>query len=162
VFSRNSSSSSSNATASANGDEITDLVSTAIDLQSRIFISVLAGAAVLFVFGITALVLHKRDVSKGWDEHPRRSTIIRRITYGMLFGSAALAFAAGLATSESAGALEYTTSGMAHATVLIHAGRTLQVLQWVAFGFQMLFALAVPFLVRYKAPAAEDEWKEQA
>ncbi|KAK4239395.1 Ca2+ regulator and membrane fusion protein Fig1-domain-containing protein [Achaetomium macrosporum] len=158
----NNSSSSSNTTASANGDEITDLVSTAIDLQSRIFISVLAGAAVLFLLGIAALVLYKRDVSTGWDEHPRRSAIIRRVTYGMLFGSAGLAFAAALATSESAGALEYTTSDTAHATVLIHAGRTLQVLQWVAFGFETLFALAVPFLVAYRAPPVAEEWKGEA
>jgi hypothetical protein len=155
-------SSSSNSTASANRDEITDLVTTALDLQSRTFISVLAAAAVLFILGIAALILLKRDVQNpsSW-EHPVRSTVIRRVTYGMLFGSTALVFAAALATSQSAGALEYASSGMSHASVLINSGTTLQVLQWITFGFQVLFALAVPFLVKYKAPV-EEEYKGEA
>jgi hypothetical protein len=157
----NNNTSSSNTTNSATtttNPEITDLITTALDLQSRTFISVLAGAAVLFVLGAAALFLLKRDVrsANSW-EHPRRSTVIRRVTYGLLFGSTALVFAAALATSQSAGALEYASEGMSHASVLIHAGTTLQVLQWVAFGFEVLFALAVPFLVRYKAVTGEDE-----
>ncbi|KAK4157153.1 Ca2+ regulator and membrane fusion protein Fig1-domain-containing protein [Chaetomidium leptoderma] len=145
-----------------NRDEITDLITTALDLQSGVFMSVLAGAAVLFVFGVAALVVLKRDIQSpsGW-EHPRRSSIIRRATYGMLFGSTALTFAAALATSQAAGALEYGSAGMSHASVLIKAGTTLQVLQWIVFGFEVLFALAVPFLVRYKAPPA-GEYKEEA
>ncbi|SPQ21537.1 2c93d951-955f-4189-a3d4-5a905f984bd7 [Thermothielavioides terrestris] len=148
--------------------EITDLVSTALDLQSRIFISVLAGAAVLFVLGLAALFFLRRDVrstAASWEGqplHPRRSAAIRRATYGLLCGSAALAFAAGLATTQAAGALEYATAGMSHATVLIHAGRTVQVLQWIAFGFEVLFVAAVPFLVRERAVAAVGEFKGEA
>ncbi|AEO62966.1 uncharacterized protein THITE_112700 [Thermothielavioides terrestris NRRL 8126] len=148
--------------------EITDLVSTALDLQSRIFISVLAGAAVLFVLGVAALFFLRRDVrstAASWEGqplHPRRSATIRRATYGLLCGSAALAFAAGLATTQAAGALEYATAGMSHATVLIHAGKTMQVLQWIAFGFEVLFVAAVPFLVRERAAAAEGEFKGEA
>ena len=88
--------------------------------------------------------------------------MIRRITYAMLFGSTGLVFAAALATSQSAGALEYASEGMNHASVLIHAGTTLQVLQWVAFGFEVLFALAVPFLVREKGAVGEEEGKVEA
>ncbi|KAK4040842.1 Ca2+ regulator and membrane fusion protein Fig1-domain-containing protein [Parachaetomium inaequale] len=155
--------SSNTTTTPATNSEITDLITTALDLQSRTFISVLAGAAVLFVLGAAALFLFKRDVrsANSW-EHPRRSTVIRRVTYGLLFGSTALVFAAALATSQSAGALEYASEGMSHASVLIHAGTTLQVLQWIAFGFEVLFALAVPFLVRYKAVAGEEEGKVEA
>ncbi|KAK4099584.1 hypothetical protein N658DRAFT_498293 [Parathielavia hyrcaniae] len=161
---RNSSSStSSNSTASAHRDEITDLLTTALDLQARTFISVLAGAAVLFTLGVAALVLLKRDVQSpsSW-ERPARSAVIRRATYGMLFGSTALVFAAALATSQAAGALEYASAGMSHVSVLIKSGTTLQVLQWITFGFQALFALAVPFLVGYKAPPAEEEYKAGA
>ncbi|KAH6850645.1 Ca2+ regulator and membrane fusion protein Fig1-domain-containing protein [Chaetomium sp. MPI-CAGE-AT-0009] len=149
--------------ASSRRSEITDLVSTALDLQSRTFISVLAAAALLYVLGVVALVLLKRDVSSpsSW-EHPRRSAIIRRMTYGMLFGSTGLVFAAALATSQSAGALEYASEGMSHASVLIKSGTTLQVLQWTTFGFEVLFALAVPFLVRSKAPEGEGEYKSEA
>jgi hypothetical protein len=146
----------------ADRSDITDLITTALDLQSGTFIAVLTGAAVLFVFSVIALLLLKRDVQSpsSW-EHPRRSTIIRRITYGMLFGSTALVFAAALATAQAAGALEYASAGMSHASVLIEAGTTLQVLQWITLGFQVLFSLAVPFLVSYKAPA-EEEYKEEA
>ncbi|KAK4122182.1 hypothetical protein N657DRAFT_634988 [Parathielavia appendiculata] len=153
--------SSSNSTASARRDEIIDLVTTALDLQTRTFISVLAGAAVLFTLGIAALILLKRDVRSpsSW-EHPIRSTVIRRVTYGMLFGSTGLVFAASLATSQSAGALEYASAGMSHASVLIKSGTTLQVLQWITFGFQVLFALSVPCLVSYKSPA-EEEYKAE-
>lgn len=142
-------------------DDITDLITTAIDLQSGTFIAVLTGAAVLFAIGIAALVMLKRDVQSGssW-EHQIRSTIIRRTTYGMLFGSTALVFAAALATTQAAGALEYASAGMSHASVLIESGTTLQVLQWITFGFQVLFALAVPFMVSYKAPASDaGSWK---
>jgi hypothetical protein len=146
----------------ADRSDITDLITTALDLQSGTFMAVLTGAAVLFAFGIVALFLFKRDVQgpNSW-EHPRRSTIIRRITYGMLFGSTALVFAAALATAQAAGALEYASAGMSHASVLIQAGTTLQVLQWITLGFQVLFALAVPFLVSPKA-TAEEEYKEEA
>jgi hypothetical protein len=158
------SSSSSNSTAAANRDEITDLITTALDLQSRTFISVLAGAAVLFALGIVALILFKRDVQSdsSWENpRPVRSMVIRRVTYGMLFGSTALVFAAALATTQSAGALEYASLSMSHASVLIKSGTTLQVLQWITFGCEVLFGLAVPFLVKYRAPAVE-EYKGEA
>ncbi|KAK3297382.1 Ca2+ regulator and membrane fusion protein Fig1-domain-containing protein [Chaetomium fimeti] len=145
---------------SSSRSEITDMISTALDLQSTTLMSVLAAAAVHFVLGVVALVLLKRDVSSpsSW-EHPRRSTIIRRATYGMLLGSTGLVFASALATSQVGDGLELASEAMSHASVLIKSGTTLQVLQWLTFGFQALFALAVPFLVRYKAPAGEEEYK---
>lgn len=103
-------------------------------------------------------MLLKRDAqSQSAWEHPRRSAIIRRATYGLLFGSTALAFAAALATSQAAGALQYAST----AAVLIHEGRTLQVLQWVGFGFQVLFVAAVPVLMRARGGEAEGEFKEE-
>ncbi|KAL2125888.1 hypothetical protein VTI74DRAFT_2344 [Chaetomium olivicolor] len=162
---RNGSSSSVNG---LNRDEITDIVTTAVDLQGRTFISVLAGAAVLFLLGVAALAVYKRDVkahggasSSPWESQSRRSRIVRRMTYSMLCGSAALVFAAALATTQSAGALEYAALGMKHASVFIKSGTTLQVLQWLTFGFQVLFALVVPFLVREKKSEG-GEWKGEA
>ncbi|KAG7289140.1 hypothetical protein NEMBOFW57_005503 [Staphylotrichum longicolle] len=155
--------SNSNSTAfPLNRGQVTDLISTALDLQSSTFTPVLAAAGVLFVLSLAALFVLKRDVQSpsAW-ERPRRSALVRRVTYGLLFGSSALVFAAALATSQAAGALEYASKGMSHASVLIKAGTTMQVLQWVAFGFEVLFAGAVPLLVRYKAPA-EEEYKGEA
>ncbi|KAK4247076.1 Ca2+ regulator and membrane fusion protein Fig1-domain-containing protein [Corynascus novoguineensis] len=163
ILGNNKTSDSTRKTDKKETSDISDLVTTALDLQSRTFTPILAGAAVLFILGLAALFLFKRDVGKGasW-EHPRRSAIVRRTTYGMLCGSAALSFAAAIATSQAAGALEYASESMGHASVLIKSGTTLQVLQWTAFGFQSLFLLAVPFLVKNKTQAPEGEFKGEA
>ena len=108
---------------------------------------------VLFIVGIVAVLLHKLDVRRGTFEHVRRSAIIRRITYGTLYLSTGLVFAAALATDQAADALEFASAGMKDASVLIKSGTTLQVLQWITFGFSMLFTLAVPLLVRSKEEA---------
>ncbi|GAB1314494.1 hypothetical protein MFIFM68171_04704 [Madurella fahalii] len=149
--------SSSNTTSDA---DITDLITTALNLQSQSFISVLAAAAVLFFVGVAAMLFYKLDVRKGDFDHPRRSAIIRRATYGSLFLSTAFVFAAALATDQAADALEFASAGMKNASVLIKSGTTLQVLQWITFGFSMLFTLAVPFLVRPKERA--EVYKEEA
>ena len=105
----------------------------------------------------------KRDVASptAWQDHPRRSTIIRRMTYGLLCGSTGLVFAAALATTQAAGALEFASAGMRDASVLIKSGTTLQVLQWIVFGFEVLFTLAVPFLARPKV-VVQEEFKGEA
>ncbi|KAK4137754.1 hypothetical protein BT67DRAFT_447487 [Trichocladium antarcticum] len=139
--------------------ETTDLITTALALQQHTFTPVLAAGGVLFVLGLAALALLKRDVAgpAAWD-HPRRSTLIRRATCGLLSGSAALVFAAALATTQAAGALEFATAGMADASVLARAGTTLQVLQWTVLGLEVVFGVAAPFLVRSEA-AGEGEYK---
>ncbi len=129
-------------------DEVKDLVTTALDLQKQIFISVLAGATFLFFLGVVCLLLYKRFTSKPNPDKPRRTAIVRRLTYGFLYLSVGLVFAAALATTSTADALQYASRATTNAPILMHAGRTLQVLQWMAFGFSMLFTLSVPILVR--------------
>ncbi|KAL2191438.1 hypothetical protein L209DRAFT_739491 [Thermothelomyces heterothallicus CBS 203.75] len=43
--------------------DVADLVTTGLDLQSRTFTPILAGAAALFVLGLAALVLFQRDIT---------------------------------------------------------------------------------------------------
>ncbi|KAK0739380.1 hypothetical protein B0T21DRAFT_141697 [Apiosordaria backusii] len=135
-------------------NEITDLITTAQDLQTELFNSVPAGAAVLFIVGLVALFFFKRDRKKNgvveWYEQGKWSKIVKRGTYGALFLSAAMTFAAALATSQSAGALQITSAVMENASVLIKTGTTIQVFQWIAFGFGLSFALVVPFLAKPK------------
>lgn len=134
--------------------EVRDLVATALDLQSQIFISILVGAVFVFCAGVVVLVFHKRDAAKADGSKPKRTVLLRRGTYGLLYLSTALVFAAALATTETASALQYASSATRSATILMHASRTLQALQWMAFGFSTLFVLAVPMLARPRAAAA--------
>ncbi|KAK3328250.1 Ca2+ regulator and membrane fusion protein Fig1-domain-containing protein [Cercophora scortea] len=135
-------------TDAASNAVVKDLVSTALDLQKQVFVSILAGAGLLFVVGLVFLFLLKRDIANPQPDKPRRSAIIRRGTFGMLFLSSALVFTAALATTETAGALQYSSSATKDAPILLEAGITLQVLQWMAFGFSLLFTLAVPLLTK--------------
>ena len=133
--------------------EIQDLVATALSLQGQFFISILAGSAFLFIAGTAALFLYKRDIAKhGLDVIPprKRGAILRRVTYGSLYLSVGLVFAAAMATTETADALQFASRATLSSAILMHAGRTLQVLQWMAFGFSTLFVLAVPMVVRPK------------
>ncbi|KAK4176043.1 Ca2+ regulator and membrane fusion protein Fig1-domain-containing protein [Triangularia setosa] len=145
-------------------NEITDLITTAQDLQTEIFISILAGSAVLFIVGLVALFLFKRDRKKNgvaeWYEQGKWSKIVKRGTYGALFLSAAMTFASALATSQSAGALQITSAVMENASVLIKTGTTIQVFQWIAFGFGLSFAAVVPFLAKPREESGEYVDKE--
>ncbi|KAK3325927.1 Ca2+ regulator and membrane fusion protein Fig1-domain-containing protein [Apodospora peruviana] len=140
---------SDNATADAReAGLIVDLVSTAVDLQTQVYVSVLAAAAFFFVIGLVFLLLHKLDIKKGNSDKPRRSAIIKRGTFGMLMLSTGLVFTAALATTETAGVLKHSTEAIKNTPVLMKEGITLQVMQWMAFGFSMLFTLAAPLLAR--------------
>ncbi|KAK0727798.1 Ca2+ regulator and membrane fusion protein Fig1-domain-containing protein [Lasiosphaeria miniovina] len=147
----------------ANAVDVHELVATALELQVQIFISILAGGAFLFASGLVFLVLHKRDAASPNPDKPRRSAILKRGTYGLLYLSAALVFTASLATSETAGALAYASSTIRNAPVLISEGIALPVLQWMAFGFTLLFTLAVPWIARpgYVTSLVRSQKKEQ-
>ncbi|KAK4669878.1 uncharacterized protein QC763_206860 [Podospora pseudopauciseta] len=145
-------------------NEITDLITTAQDLQTEIFISILAGAAVLFIVGLVALFFFKQDRKKNateWYEQGKWSKIVKRGTYGALFLSAAMTFASALATSQSAGALQITSAVMENASVLIKTGTTIQVFQWIAFGFGFSFAAVVPFLAKPREESGSGEYVDK-
>ncbi|KAK1760383.1 Ca2+ regulator and membrane fusion protein Fig1-domain-containing protein [Echria macrotheca] len=142
---------SKNTSTAVTQSELKDLVSTALDLQSQIFISILAGSTFAFFVGLIFLFLYKRDLAKPNPSKPRRSALFRRATYGLIYLSVGLVFAAALATTETADALQFASRATDTPKILMHAGRTLQVLQWMAFGFSTLFALTVPVLVKPRA-----------
>ena len=139
---------SKNATAGRDAVFLKDLVSVAIDLQSQVYVTILAAAAFFFLIGLVFLFLHQRDVKNPNADKPRRSAILKRGTFGLLALSTGLIFTAALATTETAGALKHSTESIKNAPVLMKEGITLQVLQWMAFGFSMLFTLAAPLLAK--------------
>jgi hypothetical protein len=131
--------------------QLKSILSAALILQSQIFIPILAGAGVLFLAGMILLALLKRNIKNPNPDKPRRGEMLRLGTMGSLCLSTALSFTASLSTSETAGALQYSSllSGVSgDAQVLIKPGMALQVLQWLAFGFTLLFTMSVPWLLR--------------
>lgn len=141
---------SKNATAASASDAVflKDLISVALDLQGQVYVTILAAAAFFFLLGLVFLLLHKRDVKNLNPDKPRRSAIIKRATFGLLALSTGLIFTAALATTETAGALKHSSESIKNSPVLMKEGITLQVLQWMAFGFSMLFTLAAPLLAK--------------
>ncbi|KAL2269656.1 hypothetical protein VTJ83DRAFT_1840 [Remersonia thermophila] len=151
-------------------DATTHLLTTALDLQSGNFIAALAGSGFLFALGVACFLLHLRTSR---DAAPRRAALLRRLARAGLLGAAALSFAGALASMQTAEALEYASvdlpamvlGGSARARgaappVRIEAGTTLQVLQWLAFGLQVLFGMAVPLMGGSRRGAASAEgWK---
>ncbi|KAK1772803.1 hypothetical protein QBC33DRAFT_30318 [Phialemonium atrogriseum] len=128
--------------APSRSDAARALVSAALTLQSRIFVPLLAGAGFLFLAGLAALVVAKR----------RGTGPLRAATLACLCLSAALAFTACLATSGAAGALEFSTLlgvvGEAAPRTVVRPGVALQVLQWLAFGFTVVFVGGVPWMLK--------------
>lgn len=133
--------------APSRSDAARALVSAALTLQSRIFVPLLAGAGFLFLAGLAALVLVKRRIAKTGGAGP-----LRAATLACLCLSAALAFTACLATSGAAGALEFSTLlgvvGEAAPRTVVRPGVALQVLQWLAFGFTVVFVGGVPWMLK--------------
>lgn len=122
--------------------EIKSLLAAALVLQSQIFIPILAGSGFLFLAGVILLAVLKRNM---------HLELLRLGTMASLCLSTALSFTASLSTSETAGALQYSSllsTAAGDAQILIKPGMALQVLQWLAFGFSLLFTMSVPWLLR--------------
>ncbi|KAL2122248.1 hypothetical protein VTJ04DRAFT_2703 [Mycothermus thermophilus] len=158
---------SKNSTAFSASIATTNLITTALDLQSGNFIAMLAAASVLFALGVVSFLVYLRT---NWETSPRRAAILRKIAHASLFGAGALSFAGALASMQTAEALEYASvdlpalvlggdSKAGAAPIRIEAGTTLQVLQWIGFGLQVLFGLAVPFMERGKKKVNVEGWK---
>ncbi|KAH8882505.1 hypothetical protein GQ53DRAFT_733666 [Thozetella sp. PMI_491] len=137
----------------ASQTEAKSLIATALVLQSQIFISILAGAAFLFFISLPLLFLLKRSINNPNPDKPRRAMLIKRLTYGCMYLSVGLVFTSALATSETAGALHYSSGSVTNSPINISPGISLQVIQWMAFGFSLLFALAETWLLRPR-----DQW----
>ncbi|KAI1307180.1 Ca2+ regulator and membrane fusion protein Fig1-domain-containing protein [Xylaria venustula] len=121
------------------------LLSVALTIQSSIFPCLMAAAGVFFVVGLVALMLMKRSFKKPNPRKPLRPKLFRTAT--MLFGGTgtALAIASAVATTETANALGFAASSSAigNGTISLSPGIALQVLQWLAVAFSVLFQLSI-------------------
>lgn len=129
--------------------ELTAILSASLLLQSNIFVPILAGSALLFLVALVLLVFLKRRLNNPVPDKLLQATRLKTALMACLCLSSALSFTSSLSLSETAGALQY--SGLlvtGKDQVLVTPGLELQILQWVSFGFTLLFTGGVPWLLR--------------
>jgi hypothetical protein len=122
---------------------VKQVIESALTLQSKVFICLFVGAGVFFVNAVVLLVVLKRDLKSKNGGNGRRSTVTKVAMITMLSISIALALASAVATTEATGTLQFASTIYADSSVLVDPGLPLQVLQWLAFAFSVLFAIGV-------------------
>lgn len=124
-------------------------MTAALFLQTNIFIPLLAGAGLLFVVSLILLIFLKREIAYPNHNKPNLERHLKTATLACLALSLALGFTSCLGITEAAGALQYSSMLMAGSSrLVVKPGLTLQVLQWIAFGFTLLFTACVPVLLK--------------
>jgi hypothetical protein len=131
-------------------------LSIALDLQSKVFLSLGAEAAALFGVGLLLLLLKtyfdKKDIG---SEPGLGGRFLHRAPSVFLFLSTALAFASALAITQTGNALEFATTGTG-TELSILSGKTLQALQWLAFGFSVLFSFVLAIWSKRKNDTTDE------
>jgi hypothetical protein len=122
------------------------VVETAFTLQSSLFPCINAAAALLFIIGLIwhafkSLGKNRQSQNRNLSKAGNQNNALARISpkYQFIL-SAILSLAAAIATAHTANALEWATEGISSQGVVIHGGKTLQILQWLAFCFLVLFS----------------------
>lgn len=143
--------------------ELQNMVLTGLDLQDQIFGKVLMTGSVLFGIGLCLMLPYKIWVKKPLAAKAidtpltKKQMFIRRGFYSTMYGGLMIVFAACLGTTETAGALGHATAHIKGSSILMKEGVTLQVLQWMAFGFMFLFVLTMPIVLFVRRPNVFDE-----
>ncbi|KAK1779873.1 Ca2+ regulator and membrane fusion protein Fig1-domain-containing protein [Copromyces sp. CBS 386.78] len=133
--------------------ELQNMVLTGLDLQDQVFGKVLLTGAALFAIGLVMMVPYKFLVKKPLAKLPlgtpltKKQQVVRRGCYSGVYGGLMIVFAACIGTTETAGALGHATAHIKGSSILMKEGVTLQVLQWMAFGFMFLFVLTMPVVL---------------
>ncbi|KAK3350525.1 Ca2+ regulator and membrane fusion protein Fig1-domain-containing protein [Neurospora tetraspora] len=132
--------------------ELQNMVLTGLDLQDQIFGKVLLTGSALFAIGLVLMFpykLVKRQLAKLAPGTPltKKQQFVRRGCYSAIWMGVMIVFAACIGTTETAGALGHATRNIKGSAILMKEGVTLQVLQWMAFGFMFLFVLTMPVML---------------
>ncbi|KAK3402601.1 Ca2+ regulator and membrane fusion protein Fig1-domain-containing protein [Sordaria brevicollis] len=132
--------------------ELQNMVLTGLDLQDQIFGKVLLTGSALFAIGLLFMFpykLVKKSLAKLPPDTPltMKQQFIRRGCYSTIWLGVWITFAACIGTTETAGALGHATANIKGSSILMKEGVTIQVLQWMAFGFMFLFVLCMPLLL---------------
>lgn len=141
----------------ATNDVGKDIFNRALLLQSHILLWLIIPAAVLFLLGILVFSALKWQQKRATSK-PRTEKILRSLTVVTLWLSTAVAFAATLATSQTTGALAYTSHAESAPTFLISQGKTLQILQWVVCILSVLFSGGITLVLKAGASDASSNY----
>jgi hypothetical protein len=120
------------------------LFALALVLQTKVIICLLAGAGVLFLFGILFLVLLKRNLRSAFNVSANiRRKRMRTGLYSTVWLSVGLAVASATSIDQTTSALQYTTNTVIDSGSRIKTGTTLRVLQWLIVVFSTVLALGL-------------------
>jgi hypothetical protein len=127
------------------------LLSTAITMQTRIFLYLLAAAGSFFLMGMIFLVPYKWSEKKVvlngdmtaslWAQRFKRWLVIT------LWVSTGLATVSSASITQISAALQFWTMVAAPWSIVVSAGVVLQVLQWLIVGLSTVLGLAITLMV---------------
>ena len=122
----------------ANQPSIKEIFNTGLEFQSTFIYWIIVIAGILYMLGLVFLALLKIQMKK-----TTRSLNRQRITAGLLWTSTALIFAASLSLTQTTTTLRHWPSQ----AVTVEAGSAVQVLQWLATAFSLLFSAGVWYML---------------
>lgn len=131
--------------------QTSDLIELAHTLQTSYLLGILAVAGNFFAISLIFLALLKRDfhmTAKNNASYQRRERL-RQATMVTLWVSVAFVLAAAVSIEQTLNALVFVSPvNLATTGIKITAGKGLDVLQWLAFGFSVVFAFGVSLMFR--------------
>jgi hypothetical protein len=144
-----------NKTLSLQFDE--QVIKTALNLQQNVFLSFENVAAITFFVSLFLLLLRKsvKITQQSW-----RIWHFVKVKWAetMLLVSISISLINGVSVTQVRNALEFSTIESRAAAVWFRAGRTLQILEWLASGVSVLFfAALVRFCKHYSADSSQKE-----
>jgi Ca2+ regulator and membrane fusion protein Fig1 len=128
-----------------------DLVSLGLTFQRAIFSPLLATSGVLFLLAVMAFVQLKRIIkmrSSFANNISGNQVIWKRITLGLHWASVAIVLAVATSLTEISPALQFAIAAAQPMSTKINAGRALQIIVWLAFGFSMLYGFGISNMMK--------------
>lgn len=126
------------------------MVSVALMIQSKILLGLIAGAGVLFAISLVFFGLLKRHFNVRTGDNTiasKRRHLLRKAAFSTMWLSIAFSLVSAMSINQTTNALDYVTQADS-STVRITTGKTLNVLQWLAFSFSVLFAIGMVNIIR--------------
>ncbi|KAE9365167.1 hypothetical protein N431DRAFT_518214 [Stipitochalara longipes BDJ] len=136
-----------------------NLIQYALDVERALFPPFLAAAGVLFVLGLiwlSFLRISARPDAKSNNMGSNSSSRNTSITFGLVWLSTAITLVVAYTTTLTLSALVFARGTSAQSTFQATRGTTLEALQWLIFGFSVLFALGFSRIMKLHSSGASN------